>query len=191
MVNFINYLFTSYLLGGIILNLDFLNERNSAILMILLGIIALLFPMISAQSIGLFVGIIVLIIALALLVYGIRTLKINQVYGVIVLIIALLGIVFAQQLFANPVLLLTLISSIVYIVGFLLIILGIIAFVNGSIFAPFSIIGLTTIFFGVITVLVGVFVHNPKVLGTVIGIWLIVSGLLSLFSDTEKNYIDI
>ncbi len=173
------------------MDLSFLDDKTTAVIMIILGIIALAFPMISTQTIGVLTGIIVLILAIGLLISGIAEISVSRFMAIISIIISLLCMIFSHQLIFNPALVSSIIGIIVYLFGFILILIGIIALLSGSYFAPFSIIGITTILFGIITLLVGVFVRNPSVLGTIIGIWLIVSGLLSLFSDKEKSYIDI
>ena len=173
------------------MDLSFLNEKTTAVIMIVLGILALAFPMISTGTIGILTGVIVLILAIGLLISGIAELSVSKFMAVLSIIMSLICIVFAHQLIFNPALVSSIIGILVYLLGFILIIIGIIALLSGSYFAPFSIIGLTTIIFGIITILTGVFVRDPSVLGSIIGIWLIVSGLLSLFSDKEKSYIDI
>lgn len=173
------------------MNLSFLNDKTTPVIMIILGILALAFPMISTQTIGVLTGVIVLILAIGLLINGIATIGVSRLMSILSMVMGLLCILFAYQLIFNPALVSSLLGIMVYILGFLLLLIGLIALISGSYFAPFSIIGITTIIFGFITIIAGAVVRNPSVLGTIIGIWMIVSGLLSLFTDKEKSYIDI
>lgn len=173
------------------MDLSFLNEKTTAIIMVVLGVLALAFPLVSTETVGIILGATVALLAVGLFISGIAEMGVSRVMGAISVVVAIVCVYFAYELIFDPVFLSKFISIVIYIIGFLLIVLGIFALLSGSFFAPFSIIGLTTIIFGVITVLVGVFLRNPSVLGSIIGIWLIVSGLLSLFSDKEKSYIDI
>lgn len=173
------------------MDLSFLNEKTTAAIMIILGIIALIFPMISIKSIGLSSGFIVLLIAVGLLISGLAQISVSKLYGVLSILFSVICIAFAHQLMFNPALVSSLINFIVYLVGFIMIVIGILALFSGSVFKPFSLIGITTIVFGIITIITGIFINDPKILGFIIGIWLIVSGIVSLVADKNKNYIDI
>lgn len=173
------------------MDLSFLNERTTPVIMIILGILVLAIQMISNQTIGALTGVIILILGIGLLINGIATMGVSRLMSIMSIVMGLLCIVFAHQLIFNPEFVTSILGILIYLLGLLLLFIGVISLVSGSYFAPFSIIGITTIVFGIITLLVGVFVPDPSVLGTIIGIWLIVSGLLSLFTDKEKSYIDL
>ena len=74
----------------------------------------------------------------------------------------------------------------VYLFGILLIALGIILFFIG----PIGIVGIITLLYGILTVIVGFFINDPKILGTLIGLWLLILGITSLFTKKE-DYIDV
>ncbi|RAP47784.1 MAG: hypothetical protein BZ135_01525 [Methanosphaera sp. rholeuAM6] len=167
------------------MDLSFFNGKNNAIIMIILGIIALVFPLISTGTIGVLIGAIVLILAISLMINGIFQLSVSRLYGIFSILFGLLCLIFAYQLIFNPAVVSAIIGIIIYLFGILLIIIGII-----SILGPFRLIGITTIIFGIITLLVGSSVQDPKVLGTIIGIWLIISGIIALF-DKDNGYIDV
>ena len=74
----------------------------------------------------------------------------------------------------------------IYIFGILLIALGIILFFIG----PLGILGIITLIYGILTIIVGYFINDPRILGTLIGLWLLIFGISSLFLD-NKDYIDV
>jgi len=170
--------------------MELTNERNSAILMIIIGIIALAFPTVPVSTMGILMAIIVFIIALVLLIKGALGYSNSKILGIAAIILAILCLVFCYELVFNSQLVSNLISIIIYIFGLLIILSGLIALITKK-FAIFSAVGLSIMIFGIITILVGVFLKDPQILGGVIGIWLIISGLLSLFTDHHKNYIEI
>lgn len=173
-----------------------MNEKIVSIIMILLGLIALIFPVVSTQTIGVFTGMIVLLVGIGLLVAAIVTFNIFKLLGVICSVFAAICFIFAYHLMFNPEALADLITLIIYMVGFILIVLGLIIIFSNSIIGPFNLVGISTLLFGIITIFVGIFVNNPAVLGSIVGLWLLVSGLISLFAKKEENvgykdYIDV
>ena len=170
--------------------MDLMNERNSAILMIIIGIIALAFPTTPVATLGIILAIIVFLIAIALIIRGAIEFSNTRLLGGASIILGILCLILGYELAFNPPFVANLISVIIYILGLLIIIAGVASLVMGR-FTAFSAVGLSTILFGIITILVGFFVNDPRILGGVIGVWLIISGVLSLFTDPNKNYIDV
>lgn len=168
------------------MNSSFLREKLSAILMIILGIIALLFPMFSTETVGFISGIVFILLAAAFIVAGISELVITKYFGLLYILYGIICVLFAYYLIFDPAFVSGVLGFLTYVFGILLIVLGIIAFIVG----PLGIIGLTTLLYGFLTVVVAYLVNDPKILGTMIGIWLLISGILSLFTD-NKGYIDV
>jgi uncharacterized membrane protein HdeD (DUF308 family) len=154
--------------------------------MIILGIIAILFPMISTETIGFLSGIIFILIAVAFISSGIAELIITKYFGVIYLIFGILSLIAAYYLIFDPAFVSGLIGLIIYIFGFMLILLGIVGLFMG----PFSIMGVITLIYGLVTLIISYYMNDPRILGTVVGIWLLISGIVSLFTD-NKEYIDV
>ena len=166
--------------------MSFLSEKSSSILMIILGIIAILFPMISTETIGFLSGIIFILIAVAFISSGIAELIITKYFGVIYLIFGIISLIAAYYLIFDPAFVSGLIGLIIYIFGFMLILLGIVGLFMG----PFSIMGVITLIYGLVTLIISYYMNDPRILGTVVGIWLLISGIVSLFTD-NKEYIDV
>lgn len=166
--------------------MSFLSEKSSSILMIILGIIAILFPMISTETIGFLSGIIFILIAVAFISSGIAELIITKYFGVIYLIFGIISLIAAYYLIFDPAFVSGLIGLIIYIFGFMLILLGIVGLFMG----PFSIMGVITLIYGLVTLIISYYMNDPRILGTVVGIWLLISGIVSLFTD-NKEYIEV
>lgn len=172
-----------------------MNDKNVSVLMIILGLIALLFPIVSTQTIGVFTGLVVGLVAIGLLFTGILTFAATRIFGLLSIVFAFICFLFSYNLMFNPEVVSSLISFIIYIIGFIMIVMGILAVMNASMFVQLKSVGITTLIFGIITLFVGVFMNDPAILGSIIGIWLIVSGLLSFFGKKENvgnnDYIDV
>lgn len=173
--------------------MDFMNKSSeiSSILMIIVGIIMLLCPSFSMQTIGVILGIIILIVAAIILILGIAQMFISPITGVITFIIALLGLYLSWALIFDPLLVTSIFSLLVYLIGIIFILFGIFNVITGQFFAPFSMFGLTGIFFGIAFIIGAIFIRNPIILAIILGIWLIISGVVALTQPNDENYIDV
>ncbi|WP_455644874.1 DUF308 domain-containing protein [Methanosphaera sp.] len=174
------------------MDLPGLNDENrQGVIMILLGLIALLFPVASIQTIGIITGLLFLIIAVILFISGATEIIVSRSLAFTSIILAVLCIIFSWLLMFNPAVVSTIISIIIYILGILMIIFGVINLITGQFFKPFSMMGLTSMIFGILFIILGIFLRNPVYLGVIVGLWLIISGILSIFGDNDVNYIDV
>ncbi|RAP53260.1 MAG: hypothetical protein BZ137_07165 [Methanosphaera sp. rholeuAM130] len=162
------------------------HEKYSSIILIILGIIALLFPMISTEAIGFLSGIVIILLAAGFIVAGISELILTKYFGLIYIIFGILAMIFACYLIFDPAFVSGMVGLMVYLFGILLIALGIILFFIG----PIGMVGIITLLYGILTVIVGFFINDPKILGTLIGLWLLILGITSLFTKKE-DYIDV
>lgn len=165
-----------------------LNQKSSSILMILVGIIILLFPLMSTATLGFLTGAIVLIISLGLLIGGLLQFSTNKISSIITIILGIICLYYSYNLMFIPATVSALIGIILYIIGFVMIAFGIMNIIVSPL-RVFKIFGIVTILFGIIVVILGGYLHNPEYLGYIIGLWFICSGLMSLFED--KGYIDV
>ena len=105
--------------------MSFLTEKSKSILMIILGIIALIFPLISTEAIGFISGMMFILIGVSFIISGIAELIITKYFGLIYLIMGILSIIAAYYLIFDPAFVSGLIGLIIYIFGLMLIIIGI------------------------------------------------------------------
>lgn len=169
---------------------DYRRKEISSILMIIVGIVLLLCPG-FILAVGYALGAIVLILAAILLIYGISQIGASPITGIVSILVSILGFIFGWALFFSPVLVVAIFSAVVYLVGIIFIIIGIANIITSAFFAPFSLLGLVGIIFGIAFIIAGIFVGNPYILAAILGIWLIITGVLSLASDKNETYIDV
>ena len=95
--------------------------------------------------------------------------------GVVLLIISI-GIIF------NPALFGFLAEITLYLAGIILIIAGVVSLVNNRNSKYGFYIGIAGIILGVCYIIIGTYIANPIILGTLIGIWLVISGIMRLLN---------
>ena len=97
----------------------------------------------------------------------------DLVLGVVLLLISI-GLIF------NPAIFSFLAEISLYLAGIILIIAGVVSLVNNRSSKYGFYIGIAGIILGVCYIVVGSYVADPIILGTLIGIWLILSGIMRL-----------
>lgn len=149
-----------------------------SVLSIILGILLVAFPIMGVIAASDLIGLALLLIAIVLLITGVSIMDYNRsgaildyFLGVIILIISLI-IIF------NPYFFPFLAEILLYLGGIFLIIVGVVSLINNRHGRYGFWIGILGILLGVIYIIVGTYISNPIVLGTLIGIWLIISGVL-------------
>lgn len=171
--------------------MEFLNEKTTPILMIIMGLIALAFPTVPLTTVGILFAVIVFILALILFIKGSIGLSDNKILGASAIILGIICVLLCYELLTNSSFVSDLLSLLIYLFGLVVIIYGFFTLISGRYYVPFSLVGLSTIIFGIITIIVGVFLNNPQILGAVIGVWLVIAGVLYLFTDNNKNFINV
>lgn len=155
-----------------------MQKNATALIMIVLGLIILIFPMLGLIPLSLITGFIVLILGLGLLISGINDMGESKSVGIAELILGIIALVLGIGFIFSPDLFSWLVGLIVWIVGILLIIAGIIGiFVNKG---SFRWNGVITLIIGIIYIIVGNLISDPRILGALIGLWLLVTGILML-----------
>lgn len=151
-----------------------------SILAIILGVIIILLPMFGVITAGAIIGLSTLLISIYLLVLGVSIMDQNKWGSILYLIVGIIILIFSICIIFSPQLLASLTAYILYIAGIFLIIIGVISIVNNRYNKYGFIIGIVTVLIGVIYILVGNLVHDPIILGYLIGLYLLISGCLSL-----------
>lgn len=152
------------------------NELVS-LLSIILGLIIIAFPMLGVISISAIIGLSILLMSILLLIVGISIIDYNTSgaildisLGIIMLILSL-GIIFNPSLFAF----LTAIT--LYLAGIFLIVIGLVALINNRSSKFGFWIGISGIVLGLLYIIVGSYISNPLILGSLIGLWLLITGI--------------
>lgn len=148
------------------------------ILGILLGLIVIIFPLISIFTVNAIAGIGIIFIGIWIVVKSLKSDSIAAgVAGLIVAVFAIMmGIVFigdikAFQFFSFIAL---------YIVGFFIALAGVESLINGHGIQGKG-TGIIGIIIGILFVVIGTYAANPLVLAALIGAFLIIAGIVEIF----------
>ena len=154
--------------------------NGSALILIVLGIIVLFFPILGLIPLSLITGFIVLFLGIGLLLAGIAEMGESIGLGIVELILGIIALILGIGFIFNPGLFSWLVGFIVWIVGLFLIIAGIVGIftkVGGSRWN-----GVIALAIGILYVIVGNLIADPLILGALIGLWLLITGILMLFT---------
>ncbi len=156
-------------------------QRNvTALILIILGLIVLTLPILGLLPFSVITGFIVLIVGLGLLFGGIREISESTTLGILEVILGIIALILGIGFIVNPGLFSFVAGLLVWIVGLFLIIVGIIGIFTKAGDSRWN--GIISIIIGLIYVIVGTLISDPKILGALIGIWLLISGILMLIT---------
>ena len=149
-----------------------------SLLAILLGMVIIIFPVLGVVGVSSLIGLSVLLVSIYLLLLGVSIIDYNTSGAIIDLILGLLLLFLSIGLIFNPALLGFLTEISLYFAGIMLIIVGVAALINNRSSRYGFYIGISGIILGVLYIIIGTYLTNPIILGSLIGIWLVISGVL-------------
>lgn len=156
------------------------------ILAILLGLIVILFPLISIFTFSAIAGIGMIFVGIWVLIKSFKTGSLAAgVAGLILALFAIMmGIVFIGDIKTFE--FFTFLA--LYIVGFFIILAGLSGLISGKGVKPKA-IGVLGIIIGILFIVIGSFVRNPLVTSAIIGAFLIIAGIMEIFDifGDDKN----
>lgn len=159
-----------------------MQKLGSAIVLIILGIIVMAFPLIGVVPAAVITGFLVLVLGLGLLFSGIVEMGDSAGLGILEVLLGIIALVLGIGFIFNPGLFSFVAGLIVYIVGIFLIIVGIIGVITKAGDSRWN--GVVALIIGLLYVIVGtLFASNPVYLGILIGLWLLIMGIMMLFSN--------
>ncbi|MEN6329687.1 MAG: DUF308 domain-containing protein [Methanobacteriaceae archaeon] len=156
-----------------------MQKTGTALVLIILGLIVLAFPLLGLIPLSLITGFLVLILGIGLLVGGIAQLGESASLGILWIILGVIALILGIGFIFNPGLFSWLVGFIVWIVGLFLIIAGIIGILSKAGGSRWN--GVVAIIIGAIYIIVGTLIKDPVILGALIGLWLLISGIVMLF----------
>lgn len=157
-------------------------QRNVfvGILAILLGIIVIIFPLISVSTLSVLAGVGIIFLGIWLLVQSYKNWAKNLAAGVASLILAFFAIALGIVFLGNIPALSFITFLALYIVGFFLIITGLTALFSESGVKAKG-IGALGVIFGLLFMIMGIYVGNPLFLAIILGAFLIIAGIMEIF----------
>ena len=126
------------------------------------------------------IGLSILLISIYLLVVGVAIIDYNKSGAIIDLILGTLLLLLSLCLIFNIAIIGFLAVITIYLAGITLIVVGLVSLINNRQSRYGFYIGIAGIVLGLLYIVIGTYVSNPIVLGSLIGLWLIISGILKL-----------
>ena len=151
-----------------------------SLLAILLGLIMIIFPILGLIGVSSLIGLSVLLMSIYLLVVGVAIIDYNKTGAILDLILGMLLLFLSIGLIFNPALLGFLTEMTLYLAGIMLIMVAVASLINNRTSRYGFYIGIAGIILGLLYIIIGTYLSNPIILGTLIGIWLVISGILKL-----------
>ena len=158
-------------------------QTTISIIAIILGILIIAFPMLGVIAASDILGLSVLLLAIFLLANGVSEVEYNTTRGLINTILGILMLIIRLGLIFNPSIFAFLTALTIYLAGIFLIIIGLIIIVGNRDNKYGFWMGILGIVLGVIYIILGTYINNPLILGSLIGIWLLVTGVLNLLDN--------
>lgn len=158
-------------------------QTTISIIAIILGIIIISFPMLGVIAASNILGLSVLLLAIFLLTNGVSEVEYNTTKGLLNTILGIIMLIISLGLIFNPSIFTFLTALTIYLAGIFLIIIGLIIIVGNRDNKYGFWMGILGIVLGVIYIIIGTYINNQLILGSLIGIWLLVTGVLNLLND--------
>ena len=151
-----------------------------SLLAIILGLIIIIFPMMGAISVSALIGLSVLLMSIYLLVVGVSIIDYNTSGAILDLFLGIILLLLSVSLIFNPSLLGFLAEITLYLAGIMLIVVSLISLLNNRSSRYGFYIGIAGVVLGLLYIIIGTYISNPIILGTLIGIWLVLNGIFKL-----------
>ena len=160
-----------------------MTSKFISLLAILLGLLIIAFPIMGVIGVADLISLSVLLIAIYLLIVGIAIIDYNKTGAILDFVLGLILLLLSICLIFNPALLGFLTEISLYLAGIMLIIVGVVSLINNRTSRYGFYIGIAGVVLGLLYIIIGTYVANPIILGTLIGIWLVISGVLKLLDS--------
>ena len=157
-----------------------MKSKFVSLLAIILGMIIIIFPVMGLVGVSSLIGLSVLLVSIYLLVVGVAIMDYKTRGAILDLILGMVLLILSLGLIFNPAILGFLAEITMYFAGIMLIIVGLVSLINNRSSRYGFYTGITGIVLGVLYIIIGTYLSNPIVLGSLIGIWLVISGILKL-----------
>lgn len=158
-----------------------MQKIGSALVLIVLGLIIIAFPLLGVIPFSILTGLAILFLGVGLLAVGVSSMGKNKGWGIAALILGILAIILGLGFIFIPSWFSFAAAIFVFIAGIFLILAGIAAIasrIEGGLYA-----GLISLVLGIIYIIIAIYIKDPLYLGVLIGLWLLITGILTLFQD--------
>ncbi|MBE6495081.1 MAG: DUF308 domain-containing protein [Methanobrevibacter thaueri] len=157
-----------------------MKSKFISLLAIIFGLIIIMFPALGFIGVSSLISLSVLLVSIYLLVVGVSIIDYNKTGAILDLVLGIILLLLSISLIFNPALVGFLTGITFYLAGILLIIVGLVSLINNRQSRYGFYIGIAGVVLGLLYIIIGTYVSNPMILGLLIGIWLVISGVLKL-----------
>lgn len=157
-----------------------MKNKFISILAIIFGLLIIIFPIMGLIEVSALIGLSILLISIYLLVVGVAIIDYNKSGAILDLVLGVLLLLLSICLIFNIAIIGFLAQITFYLAGILLIIVGVVSLINNRQSRYGFYIGIAGVVLGLLYIVIGSYVANPIILGALIGIWLVISGVLNL-----------
>ena len=151
-----------------------------SIFAIIFGLIIIIFPIMGLIKTSALIGLSLLLISIYLLVVGVAIIDYNKRGAILDLILGIVLLILSICLIFDVAIIGILAQITLYLAGITLIVVGLVSLVNNRQSRYGFYIGIAGVVLGLLYLIIGTFIADPTVLGTLIGAWLVISGILKL-----------
>ena len=159
-----------------------MKNKFVSLLAIIFGIMIIAFPIFGVIAASEIIGLSVLFIAIYLLIVGTSIMDYNTSGAIIDIVLGIVLLLISIGLIFNPALFGFLAEITLYIAGIILILVSVVSLINNRDSHYGFYIVISGIILGVCYIIIGTYISNPVILGALIGIWLVISGVLRLLN---------
>lgn len=157
-----------------------MKSKFISILAMILGLIIIIFPIMGFIGVADLIGLSILLISIYLLVVGVAIIDYNKTGAILDLVLGIILLFLSLCLIYNVGIFGFLAQITLYLAGIMLIVVGVVSLINNRQSRYGFYIGIAGVVLGLLYIVIGTYVANPIILGTLIGAWLVISGILKL-----------
>ena len=157
-----------------------MKSKFISLLAIILGLMIIIFPILGVIGVADLIGLSILLISIYLLVVGVSIIDYNKSGAVLDLTLGLILLFLSICLIFDFEILGALAQITLYLAGIMLIVVGVVSLINNRQSRYGFYIGIAGVVLGLLYIVIGTYITNPIILGTLIGLWLVICGVLKL-----------
>ena len=157
-----------------------MKSKFISLLAIFFGLMIIIFPIMGLIGVADLIGLSLLLISIYLLVVGVSIIDYNKKGAILDLIFGAILLFISICLIFNVGIFGFLAQITLYLAGITLIIVGVVSLINNRESRYGFYIGIAGVILGLLYIVIGTYITEPIILGTLIGMWLIISGVLKL-----------
>lgn len=157
-----------------------MKSKFISIIAIIFGLLLIIFPMMGIIGVADLIGLSILLISIYLLIVGVSIIDYNKSGAILDLFLGIVFLLLSLCLIYHISVIGFLAQITIYLAGIMLIVVAVVSLVNNRQSRYGFYIGIAGVVLGLLYIIIGTYVSNPIILGSLIGLWLIISGVLKL-----------